>query len=61
MEFFFQKMSESNKSKALLSIVLSGMSLILLLFAFHLNFQQRQFSTLSGNITPPAFSADTIE
>ncbi|MGE3279294.1 MAG: hypothetical protein AB7J40_05970 [Candidatus Altimarinota bacterium] len=42
MEFFFQKMSESNKSKALLSIVLGGMSLIVLLLAFHLNFQQGQ-------------------
>lgn len=37
-------MSESNKSKAILSIVLGSLSLVLLLVSFHLNFQQKQFS-----------------
>jgi ABC-type Fe3+ transport system permease subunit len=61
MEFLFQKMSESNQSKAVVSVLLSVLSFVILLVAFHLNFQQQQDSTLSGSITPPAFSAEISE
>jgi len=44
MEFFLQRMSESNKTKAILSIVLGAISLVMMLVAFHLNFQQKPFS-----------------
>jgi uncharacterized integral membrane protein len=61
MEQLLQRMSESDRTKAILSIVLSGISLVLLLLVFHLNFQQHQMAVFSATVNPDAYLLDQIE